>query len=101
MTVKFNGIEDLTVPAGTYRVFRIDMTSNNVQMRLNLPSMNSSIVPSDLTVNTEISAQIYLEYGSMRQIKSTMEQTSTMQSSTLNLTTHTTNVMILTEHIKP
>ena len=44
LTIKFNGVEDLTVPAGTYKVFRIDIASNNLKMNLNLPGTNSSIL---------------------------------------------------------
>ena len=41
LTMKFGGVEDLTVPAGTYRVFRLDIASNNLKMTLN-PSATDS-----------------------------------------------------------
>jgi len=34
LTVKFNGLEDLTTSAGTYKVFRIDMISNGISSSL-------------------------------------------------------------------
>lgn len=70
LTITFQGIEDLTVPAGTYRVFRIDLTGNDITMRLATnPSINMAS-----TIN--INYQVYLEYGTLRQIKSTMQETN-------------------------
>jgi hypothetical protein len=102
LTVKFNGVEDLTVPAGTYKVFRIDMTSNNLKMTVNSQQTNSKLVlPSDLILSLNINFHTYLEYGTMRQIKSTMQETSSYQSSTLNMTSTTSMDTTLTQHIKP
>jgi hypothetical protein len=102
LTIKINGVEDLTVPAGTYKVFRIDMTSNNLKMTLNPPTTNSSVTLSNgLRMSISINSQIYLEYGTMRQIKSTMQETSSYQSSMLNMTIQMTMDMTLKQHIKP
>ena len=102
LTIKINGVEDLTVPAGTYKVFRIDMTSNNLKISLTPPKTNSSIIlPGDINMNVDINAQMYLEYGTMRQIKSTMQETSAYQSSFLNMTIQMNMDMTLKQHIKP
>ena len=102
LTIKFNGIEDLTVPAGTYKVFRIDITSNNLKMTLNPSETGSSLIQlNDLSMNLNLNYQIYLEYGTLRQIKSTMQETSSFQSSILNMTSTITSDMTLTQHIKP
>jgi hypothetical protein len=102
LTIKFNAPEDLTVPAGTYKVFRIDMASNNLKMTLALPATNSStITPNNISANIDLNAQIYLEYGTLRQIKSTMEETSSYQSSIMNMTLQMASDMTLKEHIKP
>jgi hypothetical protein len=102
LTIKINAVEDITVPAGTYKAFRIDMTSNNLQITLSLPVANStSISPSKLSVNVDINAQVYLEYGTMRQIKSTMQETASYKSSTLNMTIQMTSDMTLKQHFKP
>jgi hypothetical protein len=45
--------------------------------------------------------QIYMEYGTLRQIKSKMQQTASLQSSMMNYTTPITMDMTLNEHIKP
>jgi hypothetical protein len=102
LTIKFNGPEDLTVPAGTYKAFRIDMTSSNLKMNLNSSTNASSIIlPKELSISMNITSSIYLEYGTMRQIKSTMQETSFYQSSTLNMTYQMTMDMTLKQHTKP
>lgn len=103
LTVKFNNIEDLTVPAGTYRVFRVDLTSNNLKVTFNPQTASNTRIalPNNLNITLDINAHIYIEYGTMRQIKSTMTETSTYQSSTLNMTSHTTTEMTMVQHIKP
>jgi hypothetical protein len=103
LTVTFGEIEELTTPAGTYRVFKIDMTSNNIQITLNTPpTANSSpYIPTDITMNSEMNYQVYLEYGTLRQIKADMQQTSHFQSSLMNYTSQTTTEMTLNQHIKP
>lgn len=103
LTMKFSGVEDLTVPAGTYRVFKIDITSNNLKMTLNTPTDNSTLaaIPTNLSMNLDLNYQIYLEYGTLRQIKSTMQETAGFQSSILNMTAQMGMDMTLTQHIKP
>lgn len=74
MNVKFAGIEELAVPAGTFKVFRLDYTAEftihaNLQsglIRINLPE----------PVPGQISGQTYLEYGTCRLIKSEVQETS-------------------------
>ncbi len=73
LNVKFASIEDLTVPAGTFKVFRLDYTAEftihaNLQsglIRINLPEP----VPGQIT------GQTYLEYGTCRLIKSEVQET--------------------------
>jgi hypothetical protein len=102
LTIKFNSAEDLTVPAGTFKVFRIDMTSNNIKMTFNPPATNATtILSGGLSMSIDLNAQIYLEYGTMRQIKSTMQENSTYQSSMLNMTMQMNMDMTLKQHIKP
>ncbi len=102
LTIKFNGVEDLTVPAGTYKVFRIDITSNNLQVTFNVPQSSSNLMPSsNLSMNLDIHFQMYLEYGTLRQIKSSMQENASYQSSMINMTMGMTEDMTLTQHIKP
>ncbi|MCW4024797.1 MAG: hypothetical protein NWF01_07165 [Candidatus Bathyarchaeota archaeon] len=100
LTMTFAGIEDLTVPAGTYHVFRIDITSND----LKLSYKPSTGIPSlDVQTNMDINVtyQIFMEYGTMRQIKASMQETISYQSETIEYTMHLTTDTTLSEHTKP
>jgi hypothetical protein len=103
LTVTFGNIEDLTTPAGTYRVFKIDMTSNNIQITLTTPptASPSLYTSTDITMNCDMNYQVYLEYGTLRQIQADMQQTVICQSSLMNYTSTTTTEMTLNQHIKP
>jgi hypothetical protein len=102
LTIKFNDVQDLTVAAGTYKVFRIDITSNNLKMTMNTPQTNSNVVlPSTTTMNLDLNFQIYLEYGTMRQIKSTMQESTSYDSSLINMSITMSMDTTLTQHIKP
>lgn len=96
LTIKFNDVEDLTVPAGTYRVFRIDMTSSNLKM-----GTSGTSITGNIEMSMDVNYQIYLEYGTLRQIKSSVQQTSVLESPMMNMTMQTAVEMTLTEHTKP
>lgn len=98
VTLTFKGIEDITVPAGTYKVFRVDMTSNNLHMEYN-PAVSLS---RDLlaTLNLNLNYQVYLEYGTMRHIKSVMQQTMTFESDMIDYEMQFSMEMILSQHVK-
>jgi hypothetical protein len=102
LTMTFGGIQDLTVPAGTYKVFRIDIASNNLQMTLNAPTGTSNTpLQGSLSMDLGINSQMYIEYGTMRQINSTIQETATYQSSLFNMTVQIGMDTILSQHIKP
>lgn len=97
LMITFEGIEEITVPAGTYKVVKVSITTDNICMEI--PSANMS-------GTTEINYTIFIEYGTMRQIKSTMQETITYQSltyqsSAMNYTMHLTMDMTLNQHTKP
>jgi hypothetical protein len=60
ITVTFRAIQDLTVTAGTYKVFRMDLSSQTTPQG----------VPSSYGLSYDVSGQAYLESGTCRQIKS-------------------------------
>ncbi len=95
LTITFEGIEELTVPAGTYKVVKVSITTGN--MHLEVPSVNMS-------GSTEMNYTVFIEYGTMRQIKSTMQETVSYQSSTYQALNYTMNLsmdMTLNQHTKP
>jgi hypothetical protein len=102
LTMTFKGVQNLTVPAGTYNVFRIDLTTNNLQINYKSPlSSLNNFTPANTIINLEMHYQIYIEYGTMRMIKSSAQETTSTQSGTLNYSMTTNTDMTLTEHIKP
>lgn len=103
VTMTFKGVQDLTVPAGTYKVFRIDLSCNNLQMTYR-PQIGgiSNLTPIDITMNSDLNYQIYIEYGTMRQIKSSMQETITVSSAAITGYSMTENTdMTLIEHSMP
>jgi len=94
LTITFSGIEEITVPAGTYRVIKVDMTSQNVRMVVENSPVNAS-------KTVDVVYEVYLEYGTLRQVRSNIQETSYFQSSLINATYRTTNDMVLYEHSKP
>ena len=62
LTVTFKAIQDLAVPAGNFKVFRIDFSTTT-------PTSPSNI----LNLNLNVTGQSYLEYGTCKQVKSTLE----------------------------
>jgi hypothetical protein len=100
MTITFGGVQNITVPAGTYEVFKVD-TVSNLTMSTKFPTSGNYTNPP-FEINMVISGQTYIEYGTCRQIESTMQ---TIQrpaqaagtSTTISISAKTT----LVQHIKP
>lgn len=83
LTVKFGGIQDITVPAGTYKVFKIDFSSNNLSVNPNvLTNASGTNIPH--FINMSYSGQKYLEYQTCREIESNIEMTHSYQIGELN-----------------
>jgi hypothetical protein len=94
LTITFGNIEDLTVPAGTYKAFLINMTSSNLQM-----NMGTTGLVTDMAM--DLNYQIYMEYGTMRQIKSSMQEKLSYETAGINVAMNLTMSMTLDQHIKP
>jgi hypothetical protein len=62
LTVTFKAIQDLTVPAGTFKVFAIDFST--------ITQASSSSLSS---VNIDFTGQSFLEYGTCKQIQSDLQ----------------------------
>jgi hypothetical protein len=103
ITLTFRGFEDLTVPAGTCRVFRVDVGTGDQGLNYDIPAGTwlGSNPNSSSTIQIKMDSQIYLEYGTMRQIKSIMQQIVTQQSTTMNFTVNMENNMTLKEQLRP
>ena len=105
LTLTFKGMQELTVPAGTYKVFEVDLTSNNLSMTVELQSISGDPSapnqPRSMTTNITLNFQMFIEYNTMRQIQSSMQETTSMQSATLNYAMATSMQMTLNQDIQP
>jgi hypothetical protein len=100
MTITFGGVQNITVPAGTYEVFKVD-TVSNLTMSIKLPTSGNYTSPP-FTVNMTISGQTYIEYRTCRRIESSMQiiqspAQAAGTSATISISAKTT----LVQHIKP
>lgn len=100
MTITFGGIQNITVPAGTYEVFKVD-TVSNLTMSIKYPTSGNYTNPP-FKINMVISGQTYIEYGTCRRIESNMQiiqspAQSAGTSATISISAKTT----LVQHIKP
>jgi hypothetical protein len=64
LIITFYGFENLTVPAGTYNVFKVGIKSDNI-----IHHYAVSVNGFTANVAEDFDIQIYFEYGSLRQIK--------------------------------
>ena len=99
LTVTFVGIQDMTVPAGTYRVFRIDFSSNNIRINITIPTPYNTSIQN--TVEMSLSGQTYLEYGTCRQIKYSIQINSSSKMRDSEIRCSISSQMILVKHIAP
>jgi hypothetical protein len=101
LKITFNAPEDLTVAGKTFSAFKIDIVSDGLALNTDLPTTipGYSMPPVSATIN--IHFQIYLEYGTLKTLKSTMSLDETVQSSGLNMGTHLTIESTLTQNTKP
>jgi hypothetical protein len=78
LTCTVGPIQSIQVPAGTYKVFRLDVSSNNITETIytHLPSLSNETIWITATLN----GTSYLEYGTCRLIISHMEESSTIIS---------------------
>jgi hypothetical protein len=105
LVLTFKGFQDLTVAAGTFKVFEVDLTSRNLAMTVEIPSNSEnstfSIMPSSMTMGIDLNYKMYFEYNTMRQIQSEMQATLSLQTSLINYSMTLGMDMTLDQDIKP
>jgi hypothetical protein len=80
MTLKFTGFREITVPAGTYKTFKIDVSSGNLTMHYDPAYAQSIHVALNGNYTLRLSGTTYLEQDTCRLIKSELTQYGTQQS---------------------
>jgi hypothetical protein len=93
LTMTFGDVRNITVAAGEYRVFRIDVSGINISMVITVPPpANMSI-----TENFTVSGHMYLEYGTCRLVQSDFQDSISIVQA---LVTSTQNISMHTELVK-
>ena len=100
LTLKFSGIQEITVPAGTYKVFVLELSSINLIMHI---SPDNGIISASTLDNSilDLNGRTYLEVGTCRLIKSELTQQTTTQQPGISGTSTIYTEKTLTEHSKP
>jgi hypothetical protein len=103
LKITFGSPEDLTVSAGTFKVFKIALVSEGLNFTMNFGDYYH---PNLITSDVNLHYQVYLELNSLRVIKSTMQTQeitppipnwSLLQETTVTIIENST----LTQDIKP
>ncbi len=90
LTVTFKAIQDLTVPAGNFKVFRIDFSTNTLGTQSSL-----------LNINLDVAGQSYLEYGTSKQIQSNLQLNMNSGTAINNYNIAISISSTLTKDVKP
>ncbi len=103
LVLTFKGFQDLTVPAGTFKVFEVELTSRNLAMTVQMPESGESfsIMPNSMTMNMDLTYTMYFEYNTMRQIKSSMQATASLDASIISYSITANIDTTLKQDIKP
>ncbi len=128
LTMTFKGFQDLTVPAGTFRVFEVDLVSHDVSttMKLQLPEItpeptpplnlsltyvgNSPIPQQSITPHlatftststSNMTEQTFIEVNTMRLIQTTSDDTFITQTPNGNYTSISISAETLNQDINP
>ena len=95
-TYTFGSIQTITVPAGTYKVFSINMSSDDITFR-------TGILPSNSTMLQNVTAkgQAYFEYGTCCSIESSIQETMPYESNGIDQNETINLQMTLVKYTKP
>lgn len=97
ITLKFSAIEDITVPAGSYRTMKIEITSNTI----NLHADGTSKINIQNGMTLQLNGTTYLEQGTCRLIRADLTQLTTTNAPTIGSTSMLYSEKTLVEHTRP
>jgi hypothetical protein len=96
VTLAFGEIQNITVLAGTYKVFRMDVSANNLSRSWSYtypPTTNTTVFQ-----NLTFSAQVYVEYGTCRLVESDLQESMSTLQGGLASASKTSSHMELVKH---
>ncbi|MCL2477026.1 hypothetical protein [Candidatus Bathycorpusculum sp.] len=99
VTLKFAEIQEITVPAGTFQTMRIEITSTALNIHAYGNSNDDPLITILSTMSTQINGTSYIELGTCRLIKADLTQLVTMDSSDIERTSYTEQILM--EYTKP
>lgn len=100
LSLSFIDVQQITVPGGTYKVFVVEFTSNDLIMHI---SSDNGVISSSALDNSmlELNGKTYLEVETCRLIKSELTQKTTTQQAGISHTSTIYSEKTLIEHITP
>ena len=78
-TYTFGNIQTITVPAGTYKVFTINISSNDLTIKMGGNPLNPMVFQ-----NVTAQGQVHVEYGTCRLIDSNIQEIINYTSNSIN-----------------
>jgi hypothetical protein len=97
LTETFGDIQNVTVPAGTYRAFSVDVSGSNLTVVTHLPTP----INESLSENFSLNGQMYLEYGTCRVIQVNLRVSIVYSQGTQTSNELLSEQVELVENIKP
>lgn len=98
LTLTFNGLEDLTVPAGTYKVYKVSISSDNLTTQNLVPEGFSN---QNIQVSMSVNGQTYVEYNTGRQIEYNMQTAASATISEIEFSVDMSSNMTLAKRVLP
>jgi hypothetical protein len=100
VTITFTGIQEINVPAGSYKVMRIDITSDTWHINSDGTGISAILkLPQGMT--TQFNGTTYLEQSTCRLIKSTITEETTANVDGVDRISTMYTEQTLVEHTKP
>jgi hypothetical protein len=94
LTERFGDIQNITVPAGTFRVFNVNVLGVDLAMATKSPN-NSSV-----SENVTIEGQVYLEYGTCHMIETNLQMSYSISQNNLLSYQNKSEQMELTKYVE-
>ena len=96
LTLTFGGIETITVPAGDYKVYKVNISGENLT---SISQTNGILGDLNIQVSMNMKGDSYVEYETGRQIKYTVQSTTATVMGEMKISMATDCNMELTQHI--